>query len=139
MVVLLSNYNGGSDSKHAQWTEFLKYLGSVADNLVVRLISNDLQSQFVEQMAALDLKSVPARKKQTVDQMLSLVRQGLSGQDAELFFSGIQLYFDELRFSVVEELEVRLGSYQKKQVNRKDINPIVSSSTSTREDLGVVA
>ena len=139
MVVSLSNYNGDSDSKHAQWTEFFQYLGSVADNLVVRLISNDLQAQFVEQMAALDLKSASARKKQNVDQVLGLMRQGLSEQDAELFFSGIQLYFDELRFSVVEELEARLGSYQKKQVNRKDIKPIVSSSTSTREDLGVVA
>ena len=139
MVVLLSNYNGGLDSKHAQWTEFLKYLGSVADNLVVRLISNDLQAQFVEQMAALDLKSAPARKKQNVYQVLDLVRQGLSEKDAGLFFLGIQLYFDELRFSVVEELEVRPGSYQKQQINRKDIKPIVSSSTSTREDLGVVA
>jgi len=139
MVVSLSNYNGGSDSKHAQWTEFLKYLGSVADNLVVRLISNDLQAQFVEQMAALDLKSAPARKKQNVDKVLGFVRQGLSEKDAGLFFSGIQLYFDELRFSVVEELEARLGSYQKKQVNEMDMEPIVSGSTSTREDLGVVA
>ena len=139
MVVSLSNYNGDSDSKHAQWTEFFQYLGSVADNLVVRLISNDLQAQFVEQMAELDLKSAPARKKQNVNQVLDMVRQGLSGKDAELFFLGIQLYFDELRFSVVEELEARLGNYQKKQVNKKDIKPIVSSSTSTREDLGVVA
>ncbi|HBY00775.1 MAG TPA: hypothetical protein DEG93_10505, partial [Gammaproteobacteria bacterium] len=54
MVVSLSNYNGDSDSKLAQWTEFFQYLGSVADNLVVRLISNDLQAQFVEQMAELD-------------------------------------------------------------------------------------
>jgi hypothetical protein len=104
---------------------------------VVRLISNDLKAQFVEQMATLDLK--PARKKQNANQVLGLVRQGLSKKDAVLFFSGIQLYFDELRFSVVEELEARLGNYQKKQVNKKDIKPIVSSSTSTREDLGVVA
>jgi hypothetical protein len=90
-------------------------------------------------MAELDLKSAPARKKQNVNQVLDMVRQGLSGKDAELFFLGIQLYFDELRFSVVEELEARLGNYQKKQVNKKDIKPIVSSSTSTREDLGVVA
>ena len=114
MVVSLSNYNGDSDSKLAQWTEFFQYLGSVADNLVVRLISNDLQAQFVEQMATLDLKSAPARKKQNVNQVLGMVRRGLSGKDAELFFSGVQLYFDELRFSVVEELEIRTGSYQKR-------------------------
>jgi len=137
MVVSLSKYNGDSDSIHAQWIEFIQYLGSVADNLVVRLISNDLKAQFVEQMATLDLK--PARKKQNANQVLGLVRQGLSKKDAVLFFSGIQLYFDELRFSVVEELEIRLGSYQKKQVNEMDMKPTVSSSTSIREDLGVIA
>ena len=88
-------------------------------------------------MATLDLK--PARKKQNANQVLGLVRQGLSKKDAVLFFSGIQLYFDELRFSVVEELEIRLGSYQKKQVNEMDMKPTVSSSTSIREDLGVIA
>ncbi len=137
MVVSLSKYNGDSDSIHAQWIEFIQYLGSVADNLVVRLISNDLKAQFVEQMATLDLK--PARKKQNANQVLGLVSQGLSKKDAVLFFSGIQLYFDELRFSVVEELEIRLGSYQKKQVNEMDMKPTVSSSTSIREDLGVIA
>ena len=139
MVVSLSKYNVDSDSKHAQWTEFFQYLGSVADNLVVRLIYNDLQAQFVEQMATLDLKVAPARKNKNVNQVLGMVRQGLSKKDAGLFFSGIQLYFDELRFSVVEELEIRLGSYQKKQVNEMDMKPTVSSSTSIREDLGVIA
>lgn len=114
MVVELAKQADDFEAMQPKWIEFLDYMTTVADNLVVRLISNDLKAQFVEQMMKLGIK--PEVKKKAVNQMLSSLKQSFGTKDGELAASAMQLHFDDVRFAVVRAINLKLRSTHREAV-----------------------
>lgn len=99
----------GSDNNASQqeWVEFMEYLQTVADNLVVRLIGNDLKAQFLNRMVKEDLK--PVLKKKAVSDVVQSLLEGLEARDKNLFSNAVLAYFDALRVAVIDSLNQRLA------------------------------
>ena len=111
MVVSLAKHSKEIEVVQPLWVEFIEYMVEVADNLVVRLIGNDLKAQFVEQMVQFRFK--PKLNKKIIDEVLDSLQQGLTRRDGERVGAAIQIYFDELRFSIVQDIDLRLDTLQK--------------------------
>ena len=94
-----------------QWRELLNYLATVADNLVVQLIGNDLRAQFVEQMMKSSIK--PVLKPAKLLQLLNSLKLCLARRDANLAAATIQSYFDYLRIAVGEAISAKQARYQR--------------------------
>lgn len=114
MVVELAKQADDFEAMQPKWREFLDYMSTVADNLVVRLISNDLKAQFVEQMMKLGIK--PEVKKKAINQMLNSLEQSFGTKDGELAASAMQLHFDDVRFAVVRAINFKLRNFQNETV-----------------------
>ena len=114
MVVKLSKQAGDFEAMQPNWREFLDYLASIADNLVVRLISNDLKAQFVEQMMTLGIK--PEVKKKALNQMLDSLKSSFGNKDSELAASAMLVHFDEIRVAVAGALNGSSSAFQKEVV-----------------------
>lgn len=112
LLVALDQHAGDVESMQPHWIEFLEYTAEVADNLVVRLIGNDLKAQFVEQMMGLGLK--PAMDKKVLSQVLNNLKQSLAKRDGELAAIAVQTYFKALRLSIVADIESRQSNLQKR-------------------------
>lgn len=96
MVVSLALQSGNFEAMQPQWREFLDYLSDIADNLVVRLISNDLKSQFVEQMMKIGI-APPDPGKEATTKMLAALGKGIETRDAEMAGTAIQKHMDQIR------------------------------------------
>lgn len=107
LVASLRKHSNEFDSSQQHWVAFLEYLASVADNLVVRLINNDLKTQFMTRMVKEDVK--PALKKKTVQDVLQKLSRALDTRDREQFANAVLRYFDELRAAVNQYLDQRLA------------------------------
>ena len=64
------------------WKELLETMSAIADNLVVRLICNDLKAQFVGQMMQLGIR--PDLKKGSRDRLITALRVSLNEQSGEV-------------------------------------------------------
>ena len=115
MVERLGKLAGDFGAVQAQWRELLEYLATVADNLAVRLIGNDLKAQFVEQMMNLGIN--PVMKPATIKQLVNSLKLALASKDAELAATTIQMHFDDLRTAVSEAISLKQASYQKQAVS----------------------
>jgi len=111
MVVSLNKQSKDFESMQPPWREFLETLADFANNLVVHLISNDLQAQFVEQMVKLGIK--PELKKKVVNEVLASLKTSVANRDGDLAHAAIMRYFDEVRESVLKMVDTRLGAYEK--------------------------
>jgi GntR family transcriptional repressor for pyruvate dehydrogenase complex len=110
----LSQNSEDFEAMQLHWRELLDTMASIANNLVVRLIGNDLKAQFVEHMMSTGIK--PEIKKRVINKVLSSLKLSLINQDGELAASAIQTHFDELRIAVSKAIQFRLTSYQKEAV-----------------------
>ena len=84
---------------------FLLSLGRIADNLVVRLISNDLQAQFVERM--LMLQPRPRLNTEFLEELVTAMRAGVEIGDGELVASALDGHFLRLRKLISQVLTGR--------------------------------
>ncbi len=107
MVAAVRKSGAEIAASQKEWVEFMEYLAAVADNLVVRLIGNDLKAQFVNRMVKEELK-ITLKKKAVVDVVQSL-NKGLDTGDQDLFSTAVLRYFDELRAAVTDTLNQRLA------------------------------
>ncbi|MDA1370625.1 MAG: GntR family transcriptional regulator [Proteobacteria bacterium] len=112
LLVLLNQHAGDVETMQPHWINMLEYMATIADNLVVRLIGNDLKAQFVDQMMNLGLK--PQLNKKNLNQVLNNLKQSLAKRDSELAGSAVQMYFNELRISIVADIKSRLANLQKR-------------------------
>lgn len=110
MVVELSEQAGDFEAMQPKWRELLEFMAAVADNLVVRLISNDLKAQFVEQMMKLGIK--PEVKKKSTNQMLNSLQLSFGTRDGELAALAMQTHFDEVRTAVIRAINCKLADFQ---------------------------
>lgn len=113
-VVELMNQADDFEAMQPKWREFLDFAADIANNLVVRMIGNDLKAQFVEQMVSSGLKPRPSKK--SVDQLFNSLKQSLADRDGELAAKAMELHFDELRTAVSEAIEMKFANNQRQAV-----------------------
>lgn len=87
------------------WRELLEAMSAIADNLVVRLISNDLKAQFVDQMMKLGIR--PDLKSGSIDKLLAALRVSLNKKDGEIASQAMQAHFEELREAVGVSIDMK--------------------------------
>jgi len=114
MLVILNKQAKDHEAMQPQWREFLEALAGIANNLVVHLIGNDLRAQFVEQMVKLEIQ--PELRKEVVSEVLTSLKTAIAERNGDLAQSAVQNYFDELRESVLDLLDSRLGSNREQLV-----------------------
>ncbi|PCJ17294.1 MAG: hypothetical protein COA96_17880 [SAR86 cluster bacterium] len=114
MIVEISKLAGDFEAMQPKWREFLDYMATVADNLVVRLICNDLKAQFVEQMMKLGVK--PEIKKKSLTLLLNSLKLGFRSKDGELAACAMQNHFDELRVAAAQAISYKMASFHKEAV-----------------------
>jgi len=100
MVVRLDREKGGFSVAIPRWQRLLEYLAITADNLVIRLITNDLKTQFVAQMVALAIQ--PQIDKQAVAHALAELRESVPDRNGDRAAAAITTFFDALTESVVD-------------------------------------
>lgn len=108
----LSAHAKDFETMQPKWREFLEFLALIADNLVVRLISNDLKAQFVEQMINLGIK--PNLEQKAINQLLDSLKLSLARKDGALAGEAIRSHFDQLRLAISKAINIKLASFQKK-------------------------
>ena len=125
MVVDLDRVKNEFSVAIFKWQRLLEYLSTVADNLVIRLISNDLKAQFVAQMTALAL--LPEIDERAVSHALSELRESVPGRNGDRAAAAITTFFDALTESVVcaclpkDTPSARLGSQADSVVSLSDL------------------
>ena len=98
LVVELAENSDDFEAMQPRWRELLEAMSTIADNLVVRLISNDLKAQFVDQMMKLGFR--PDLQRDSIDKLLTTLRVSLNERDGELAGKAMQNHFEELREAV---------------------------------------
>jgi GntR family transcriptional repressor for pyruvate dehydrogenase complex len=105
MVVDMASHSNNFEDMQPHWRELLVAMSTIEDNLVVRLISNDLKAQFVDQMMKHGLR--PKLKKGSIDKLLTTLRVSLNKRDGELASQAMQNHFEEFREAVGEAIRFR--------------------------------
>ena len=111
LVVKLSDESVDLEGMQPRWREFMKTLSEIADNLVVRLISNDLKAQFVDQMMRLGIR--PDLKKSSIKRLLSSLRVSINKKDGELASEAMLEHFEELRTAMSEAIGLKASEIRK--------------------------
>ena len=113
LLVELANHSDDIEAMQPRWREFLEAMSTIADNLVVRLIRNDLKAQFVDQMMKRGFQ--PDLKKGSTDRLLTTLGVSLSKRDGELASKAMQNYFEELRGTVGKALRFNSEGHRSEQ------------------------
>ena len=113
LVVALEGHFNDFEEMQPRWRELLDAMSIIADNLVVRLISNDLKTQFVDQMMKLGVR--PDLKRGSIDKFLATLKVSLNKQDGELAGKAMQNHFEKVREGVGEAIRFKAGSLRNKR------------------------
>lgn len=105
LVVDLAGDAADFEAMQPRWRELLETMSLIADNLVVRLISNDLKAQFVDRMMKLGIR--PDLKQGSIEKLLTQLRVSLNKCDGQLASQAMQDHFEELREAVAEAIRFR--------------------------------
>lgn len=114
LVVLLADESVDLESMQPRLREFMKILSEIADNLVVRLISNDLKAQFVDQMMRLGIR--PDVKRSSIKRFISSLRVSINKNDGELASAAMLTHFEELRTAMSEAIGLKASEIRKMAV-----------------------
>lgn len=112
LVVALEGHFDDFEEMQPRWRELLDAMSIIADNLVVRLISNDLKTQFVDQMMKLGVR--PDLKEGSIDKLLETLKVSLNKQDGELASKAMQNHFEKVREGVGEAIRFKAASLRNK-------------------------
>ncbi len=102
LLVSLGSNSEATNALNPAWRELLEALSDIADNLVVRLIGNDLRQQFVEQVSKLEIRAQITQT--TVNRIVVELKKSLNGRDGDLAAAAVLRYFDALRAAVERSL-----------------------------------
>jgi GntR family transcriptional repressor for pyruvate dehydrogenase complex len=103
IIVSLAKQTNDLESIHQLWRDFFEALANIANNLVVRMISNDLRAQFIDYMMSLGIK--PQIPRNLAAKTLMDLKSSLEARDGEMASMAIQGHFDQLRIAVAKVLE----------------------------------
>ena len=115
LVVVKVKQIDNFEAMQPYWKELLEAMSAIADNLVVRLISNDLKAQFVGQMMQLGIR--PDLEKGSRDRLITALRVSLNKQNGEVAGQAMQDYFEEFREAVGEAIRFRLDKPSNRAAN----------------------
>ena len=115
LVVELAENSDDFEAMQPCWRELLEAMSTIADNLVVRLISNDLKAQFVDQMMKLGFR--PDLKRDSIDKLLTTLRVSLNERDGELASEAMQNHFEELREAVGEAMRFKAEAHRSERIS----------------------
>jgi DNA-binding FadR family transcriptional regulator len=115
LVVELAAQTDDFEAMQPHWRELLEAMSTIADNLVVRLISNDLKAQFVDQMMKLGFR--PDLKKGSMDKLLNSLKVSLNKRDGELASKAMQNHFEELRVAIGEAIKFKAEELRNEQLS----------------------
>jgi GntR family transcriptional repressor for pyruvate dehydrogenase complex len=110
LMVPLSENADDFEAMEPHWRALLETLGDIADNLVVRLISNDLKAQIVGQM--MDIGISPKLKKSVGAELVGNLRIAFESRDGDLAAAAISTHFDHLRVAVTEAINIKRSEVQ---------------------------
>lgn len=113
LLVELANHSDDIEAMQPRWREFLEAMSTIADNLVVRLIRNDLKAQFVDQMMKRGFQ--PDLKKGSTDRLLTTLGVSLSKRDGELASKAMQNHFEELRVAAGKAIRFKADRHRSEQ------------------------
>lgn len=113
LVVQLEGHFNDFEEMQPRWRELLDAMSTIADNLVVRLISNDLKTQFVDQMMKLGVR--PDLKEGSIEKLLATLKVSLNKQDGELASKAMQNHFEKVREGIGEAIRFKAGSLRNKR------------------------
>lgn len=107
IIVKLAKQTKDLESIHQLWRDFFEALANIADNLVVRMISNDLRTQFIDYMITLGIK--PQIPRNLEAKTLMDLKASLETRDAEVASSAVYGHFDQLRIAVAKAIDAKSG------------------------------
>lgn len=95
MVVKLAKQTGDLETAEKQWRNLFEALSGIANNLVIRLISNDLRAQFLEQITSLGIQ--PEFRRKLAVRSLKKLEESFKTGNPELASVAVREHFADLR------------------------------------------
>ena len=109
LVAKLAEQSEQSQLVQVMPIKLLEYMTGVDDNLVLRLIGNDLKEHFVEQMLKVGVK--PQLQLEVGPKLFKALSLSLAQKNGDAAAKAFQEYFDQLRLSVMDALELKKENY----------------------------
>ncbi|MBT8147556.1 MAG: GntR family transcriptional regulator [Gammaproteobacteria bacterium] len=112
MLVSIGGKAENFEQMQPAWQAMLDYMARIDNNLVVRLIGNDVKAQVVGQMLELDIKpELPAGAGQD---LVSALSEAFQKQDGQMAAQAFEKHFDQLRAAMQDAL-IRLKDVYRRQ------------------------
>ena len=102
LEIMVDSFTAG-ELGHEELHGFLESLGEISNNLVVRLIGNDLRTQLFERMIFEGRETTP--KKDYHLRLLKGMKDAIENSDENLLSKSLENYFAELRVGVFQLLD----------------------------------
>lgn len=114
MLVEISHKSEDFEQMQPSWEAMLDYMGQIDNNLVVKLIGNDIKAQVLGQMLELDIKpELPAGAGRKLAKALSTA---LAKRDGQLAAQAFEKHFDQLRAAMQRALMSLKDGYRRQAV-----------------------
>ncbi|MBT3530268.1 MAG: FadR family transcriptional regulator [Gammaproteobacteria bacterium] len=105
MVVEMSRYANDFETMQPRMSLFHELISNITDNLVVRLIGNDLKAQFVEGMMQSGIK--PMMNELSLEGFFKKLEISISKKDGAMAADAFDQHFEELRRATKLAIQTR--------------------------------
>ena len=114
MLVDMSHSAKDPEAMRPHWEAMLDYMAGINNNLVARLIGNDLKAQIIGQMMQLHIQpSLPANSG---PELVVSLREAFDRKDGNAAAAAFEKNFNELRLAMGDALEAMRGSIKQQVV-----------------------
>ncbi len=114
LVAVIAEHTHDFRVMEPYWRELLQLVADIDDNLVVRLIGNDLKAQIVGQMMEMGIN--PELKHAAGTDLVGNLNIALAKKDGELAAKAISRHFDQLREAVFEAINIKRAGLHREAV-----------------------
>lgn len=98
MLVRIAESSGDFATMQPHWQRMLDFMADIDNNLVARLIGNDLKAQILGPMLQLDLR--PELPASAGRELVERLAAAFARQDGRLAASAFEMHFDQLRVAM---------------------------------------
>lgn len=102
LEAMIADFTTG-ESGYAELRAFLESLGEISNNIVVRLIGNDLRTQLFEQMVFKESETVVDKESHL--RLLKGIKASIDKRDGDLLSISLEAYFQEVRARIFQILD----------------------------------
>ena len=114
MLVSIADSVDDFASMQPHWQAMLDFMAGIDNNLVARLIGNDLKAQILGPMLQLNLR--PALSSKAGPELVKTLRLAFRQQSGSLAAGAFETYFDQLRGAMRVALQSRRTGYRQEAV-----------------------